>query len=116
MKKAILNKLSISHEIDFCADISYLEQKEWKDRLEQYQNDEFYFIGILAKAEILIPTNIPNSYKIETISSGGLWCIESDSGEEYFNEVASEQLYELKDYLKTLNVNIVNFEQLKQEI
>ncbi len=43
---------------------------------------------------------------IQEIDSGGLWGIESDSGEDYFKEVAGEQIDEIEGYLKILNVNV----------
>lgn len=67
-----------------------------KKRLEAYYNDEWHFIGIQAKAEIRI-----NGIS-QTISSGGLYGIESDSGDEYFNEVFEEQKEELKGNLLEL--------------
>ena len=67
-----------------------------KKRLEAYYNDEWYFIGIQAKAEIRI-----NGIS-QTINSGGLYGIESDSSDEYFDEVFEEEKEELKDNLLEL--------------
>jgi hypothetical protein len=38
----------------------------------------------------------------QTIRSGGLWGIESDSGDDYLTEVENEQLDELKDELHAI--------------
>lgn len=64
------------------ADTSYLEQDECADRLEQYRNDQFSFLGIVVKA-----------YRKDVMlgQSFGLWGIESDSGEDYFSEIANEE-------------------------
>lgn len=51
------------------------------------------FVGLYASAEILV------CGVIQYISSGGLWGIESDSGKEYFEEVAEEEVSDLKTIL-----------------
>jgi len=42
--------------------------------------------------------------KIQTIDSGGLWGIESDSDSSYLNEIGKEQVEEVREYLRTLCV------------
>ena len=68
------------------------------ERMEQLNNGYFNFIGISAKSEVLTSYN-GKDWLINTLSSGGLWGIESDSSSEYISEVQSEQLAELKDVL-----------------
>ncbi len=104
-----LELISIDREIiqDEDPDFSYLEQ-DYKDcteseailykaqakkRLDALMNGQWTFIGIQAKAEIRI------NGIFQTISSGGLWGIEDDSGEEYFQEIYEEQKEELKTML-----------------
>jgi len=91
-------------------DISYLQQydinsknpderqnaKQDKKRLEAYYNNEWHFVGVQAVAEIRIDG------LLQTISSGGLWGIESDSGDEYFDEIFEEEKKQLKDVLLQL--------------
>lgn len=91
-------------------DISYLQQydinsknpderqnaKQDKKRLEAYYNNEWHFVGIQAVAEIRIDG------LLQTISSGGLWGIESDSSDEYFDEIFEEEKEQLKDVLLQL--------------
>lgn len=91
-------------------DISYLQQydinsknpderqnaKQDKKRLEAYYNDEWHFVGVQAIAEIRIDG------LLQTISSGGLWGIESDSSDEYFDEIFEEEKEQLKDVLLQL--------------
>jgi hypothetical protein len=107
-----LELISIKREIiqDEDPDYSYLEQDysdcpkkeaekykaEAQARLESLFNGQWTFIGIGATAEI----RINGIYQI--ISSGRLWGIEDDSGEEYLNEVYTEQVAELKDQLKEI--------------
>lgn len=61
------------------------------NRMESLSNGHWNFIGIIAKAEI----QLADSDIIQTIRSGGLWGIESDSGNEYIEQVEREQLEEL---------------------
>ena len=105
-----IESISCQQIFDVDGDISWLQQYDInskdseerkyalqdKKRLEAYYNDEWYFIGIQAVAEIRI-----NGIS-QTISSGGLYGIESDSGNEYFDEVLEEQKEELKDNLLEL--------------
>ena len=105
-----IESISCQQIFDVDGDISWLQQYDInskdseerkyalqdKKRLEAYYNDEWYFIGIQAVAEIRI-----NGIS-QTISSGGLYGIESDSGDEYLDEVFEEQKEELKDNLLEL--------------
>lgn len=83
-------------EMDIDPDPSYLEQEGFEDRLKQYRDGQFGFIGIRVLADIQIG-NV-----IQTISSGGLWGIENDSEESYFKEVEQEELVELRSQLHAL--------------
>jgi len=77
-------------------DISYLEAEGFEDRLQQYRNDEFSFIGIQAEAEIVVEG------VCQTITSGGLWNIESDSDTSYLFEIEREELDQLRAILQAL--------------
>lgn len=75
-------------------------------RMEEYNQGYWQFIGVGAEAEISIPDGGRTSRDVATavvqhITSGGLWGIESDSG-DYLNEVGQEQLSELKTQLLAL--------------
>lgn len=69
-------------------------------RMEDINNGNVGFIGISAEAKVL--TQYPGSdhWLINTLHSGGLYGIESDSDQSYFEEIEKEQLEELKDVLK----------------
>ena len=90
---------------DECPDSSYLEQDEFEDRLEQFQNGDFDFVGIRASVEIKIPhgTGTVISHRI---TSPGLWGIESDSGDEYFRQVFREESEVLSSMLAELGVQV----------
>lgn len=88
---------------DESPDTSYLEQEGFEEHLEAYNNDEFAFIGIVAYAEVSYPMDDQGNRRCETFQSGGLWGIESDSG-DYLNEVMAEELSDLRDHLKHFGV------------
>lgn len=69
-------------------------------RMESLNNGNWCFIGIIAKAEIRTKNGTS-----QTITSGGLWGIESDSGESELDQVGKEQLEGLRQELKRLGFN-----------
>lgn len=77
-------------------DASYLEQPGFEDRYQQFHNGDFGFIGIQAEAEIVAHG------VCQTITSGGLWGIESDSDRSYLSEIEQEELQELRAILQSL--------------
>ena len=64
--------------------------------MEELNNGEWNFIGIQARAEIVLDG------VCQTIRSGGLWGIESDSDDSYFQEVEQEELTSLRGILHTM--------------
>lgn len=67
------------------------------ERAESLNRGEWQYIGIRAEAEIeLTPDGRP-----QTITSGGLWGIESDSG-DYIAEVTKDELADLKTQLRAI--------------
>ncbi len=77
--------------------------KKWahedQERLKSY-GDSWVMLGIQAKAEVMV--KIRDSWLCNWIESGGLWGIESDSGEDYFESVAQDELSGLRDVLINL--------------
>ena len=71
-------------------DPEYREQDD--ARLKAWRNDEWHFVGIRAKATIKISYGINAECWIVTeLSTPGLWGVESDSGEELFQQVFQEE-------------------------
>lgn len=64
-------------------------------RMEALNDGQWHFLGIVAKAVVRSGNGV-----IQTLRSGGLWGIESDSGEKYLKSVADEQLAELRSELE----------------
>lgn len=58
-------------------------------RAQAFARDEWRYIGVQARAHIHIIQNGAGTYY--TLTSAGLWGIESDSGEDYLNEVFDEE-------------------------
>lgn len=83
-------------------------------RMEGLSNGDWQFIGIGAEAVVSYPIGDDGSRRIERLTSGFLWGIESDSG-DYLRQVAQEQLAELRDHLEVFGVNTDNFLALAEE-
>jgi hypothetical protein len=67
------------------------------ERSESLNNGNWCFIGIYAEAHVQIASDC-----VQTIRSGGLWGIESDSGKTYLAEIEGEQFEELKKELVSI--------------
>lgn len=69
--------------------------KQDYERMESHNRGEWQMIGMRAHARVQFTPQGPWN----EITSGGLWGIESDSGDDYFREIGQEQLAELRDQL-----------------
>jgi hypothetical protein len=95
-KQVVINKYgSIWNACVECA-------KQDKERLDAYNRGDWEMIGIRAMATIHIPVN--NAVKIQTINSGGLFGIASDSDDSDIQEIGIDQIDEVKNYLRILCV------------
>lgn len=83
--------------------------KQDYNRMESLNRGDWCFIGIIAEAEISYPvTGSSNGHRrLESFSSGGLWGIESDSGDDYLERMENEQLDDLWKHLKQFGINVV---------
>lgn len=70
-------------------------------RLDAWRAGDWSFIGIQAEATIYVPIG-QGCFSTYTLTSPGLWGIESDSGEECFAEVFEEEKAQLIDALKLI--------------
>ena len=93
-----LQSVRVLIEQDPDADASYLEQDEFEDRAAAHDRGEFDFVGVRAEADVLID-GIP-----QTLASAGLYGIESDSEDEYFEEIFVQEWTALRGVLKTVGV------------
>lgn len=82
--------------------------KQDYERMESLNKGHWYFVGVRAEAEYkavyMTEGRGGRDYygNPQTVTSGGLWGIESDSDRAYFEEVKREQLAELRSELKAL--------------
>lgn len=65
-------------------------------RYEAYNKSQWWMIGVWCSAKVVL-TDV-----VQTIRSGGLWGIESDSEDDYFEEVIKEELAALRGQLKAI--------------
>lgn len=95
-------QITITREIvaDCDGGSSYLEQECWEARLAAFKNGDFGFCGVRAKAEIRVPYGM--DWIVSHMTSPGLWSIETDSGEAYFEEVFQEEKKTLLEMLESL--------------
>jgi hypothetical protein len=72
------------------------------ERMEDLEKQNWYYVGVQAQSEIALRVGEDNVLLTQTITSGGVWGIESDSDKADFDEVNGEQLAELKSELRAL--------------
>jgi hypothetical protein len=75
------------------------------ERMESLNAGHWGYTGIRAQAEVTVPMKegLPSyatAVLTQTLTSGGLWGIESDSDSSYFADVQAEELAELKQQLR----------------
>jgi uncharacterized protein Smg (DUF494 family) len=76
--------------------------KQDYERMERLNRGDWWYIGIRAKAEIKLNTDDRGIGVVQTVSSGGLWGIESDSDASYIAEIEQEQISDLKRELTAI--------------
>jgi hypothetical protein len=67
-------------------------------RMEAYNNGFWHYVGLYAVASVQLTKDGP----FQEIQSGGLWGIESDSGDDNFASVENEELSQLREQLHAL--------------
>ena len=87
--------------VDECPDVSWLDGGE---RLNAFHEGAWHLMGIQAAATFLIP--LDGHYVTQTITSPGLWGIESDSDDAYLDEIFSGECDSLAAMLAALGVAV----------
>jgi hypothetical protein len=95
-----ISSITAKQIVDPFPDASYLESEGFQDRRQQYDNGDFGFIGIRAGAEIVV------AGVCQTINSGGLWGIESDSTPDYISGIEQEEIVQLQEILHALGFSL----------
>ena len=86
----------------------YIEQDQ--ARLESYYQGNWNMLGIRAIAKVSYSIGNGNR-RLETLTSGGIWGVESDSDQDYFETLEQEELDNLKEHLETFGVDVSDFEE-----
>ncbi|KKN24723.1 hypothetical protein LCGC14_0892260, partial [marine sediment metagenome] len=73
--------------------------KQDYERMMAYERQGWCMVGVRAEAQTMVSLNGNNSWKLDKLTSGGLWGVESDASPADFQEIADEQLSELADIL-----------------
>lgn len=76
-------------------------------RMEEYNRGGWCMTGVWAEAEVVLTGNV-----IQTVRSGGLWGIESDSDDKYFKEVEAEQLGDLRTELRAAGFTLKEIDKV----
>ena len=101
-----IHKVTIKRMVDDSPDTSWLGEYANSPTSERLNQGDWCFIGIAAEAEYCISDNphkrTNTSWTVQSLHSGGLWGIESDSDASYLAEVEQEQLAELREQLKAI--------------
>jgi hypothetical protein len=90
-----LHSVVIKQMVDEDADISYLEQEGFESRMLEYRNGYFSHMGIIAEATYSAGATEAAYAPLQTVTSGGLWGIETDSSNGYVAEIEQEELAQL---------------------
>ncbi len=120
-----VESVRIEWKYDDTSDVSYLEQDysdcepedaakyraQDAERLKAFNAGEWCMMGCVVVA--VVSRDIGGgSRRLQEFSSGGLWNIESDCGNEYRKEVEGEQFADLREHLEAFGV-VVTVEQLQ---
>lgn len=76
------------------------EMRKAEERAEAWKVDEWWYVGVQARAIVSLPVG-GDSFVIYTIDSPGVWGIESDST-DYIKAVFEEEAATLTDHMQAL--------------
>ena len=83
-------------------------------RMEALNRGDWCFIGI--QAEAIVSRDIGQGNKrLQRLVSGGLWGIESNSCDAYLEDVAHDELDDLKEHLEAFGVDTSDFDVFVEE-
>lgn len=102
-RRVELHAIRVIVEPDPNPDISYLDQRDFAERKAEYRRNGFSFVGVRIEAELTI-AGTP-----QTLTSPGLWGVESDT----VAQIADGEWTCLRGVLKTVGVST---EQLPLEV
>ena len=85
--------------------------REDSERLQSFRDESLWFESCRAEAEVRYEL-YDGSYRIDRLSSGGLFGIESDCGDEHRRSVEQEELFDLSSHLERFGVVGFQVEEL----
>jgi len=85
--------------------------KEDEARIKAYEHGDWGMVGVYAKAVVKYEI-YKNNWRLENLSSGGIWGIESDCGEEFLHSEIDGQILDLKGHLERFNVDTSKMDEL----
>jgi len=77
-------------------DPEYREQDQ--ERLDAFNRGDWRMVGVRAEVEITIAGTV------QTIRTPGVWAVESDSGQSYFNDLGTQEYAELLAILAEIGI------------
>ena len=90
--------------IDESPDTSWLDDASGRERLVAFREGTWHLIGIQASATVLIP--LGGHFVTQTVTSPGLFGIESDSDEDYLDQVFADECASLAAMLSAIGVTV----------
>lgn len=90
--------------IDEYPDASWLDDDSGRERLDAFREGTWHLMGIQASANVLIP--LGGHFVTQTVTSPGLFGIESDSDEAYLDQVFDEECANLASMLSAIGVTV----------
>jgi hypothetical protein len=103
-----LRAVRVVRDEDGDADVSYLEQEGFEDRLADYKRGRLHFVELWIEADVDMAEGVR-----AVVASTGIGGIESDTTEEEFDALIAEEWRTLRAALKTMGVPT---EQLPLEV
>jgi hypothetical protein len=79
-------------------------------RMENYNRGDWHMLGIRAEARVVVKDTV------QTITSCGLWGVESDSEDDYLKEVGQEELSGLREILLSLGFTEAEIDAAFKEV
>ncbi len=88
-----------------CGDANYIESDY--ARYEKYNRGDWHMMGIRAAIDLEIPTGRGGTIS-QTITSPGVWGIESDSDASFLDEVFQDECRQLEDMLQAMGLTVTD--------
>ena len=94
-----LRAVRVVRDEDGDADVSYLSQEGFEDRLDEFKRGRLHFVELWIEADVDIAEGVQ-----AVVTSNGIGGIESDTTEEELDALIVEEWCSLRTALKTVGV------------